>query len=74
MEPSAFTKAFQAATGFTPFAYLTRRRMEKAKMLLLGGETVTRAALAVGYANPSKFSAAFRRCVGCSPTEWLCSR
>lgn len=64
------TRAFRAATGLAPFEYLTVRRMEKAKQLLLTGIEVTAIANEVGYSNPSKFAAAFRRVCGCSPTDW----
>jgi AraC family transcriptional regulator len=65
-----FTRAFRAATGLAPYAYLTMRRMEKAKQLLLTERSVTEIAMAMGYANPSKFAAAFRRLNHCSPREW----
>jgi AraC family transcriptional regulator len=69
-DSSSFTQSFQAATGYTPFAYFTLRRMERAKVLLAKGTSVTLVALAVGYANPSKFAAAFRRFYACSPRQW----
>lgn len=54
----------------TPYAYLTWRRMEAAKQMLQAGQPVTGIALAVGYANPGKFAAAFRRVVGQAPSAW----
>jgi AraC family transcriptional regulator len=69
-DSSSFTQSFRVATGYTPFAYLTLRRMEQAKVLLAEGMSVTLVALSVGYANPSKFAAAFRRFFGCSPRQW----
>ncbi|MBU2869855.1 AraC family transcriptional regulator [Colwellia sp. E2M01] len=66
----SFTRAFRAATGYAPFEYLTMRRMEVAKNLLNKGHTITDIAILVGYSNPSKFSAAFRRVNGMSPTQW----
>ena len=65
-----FTRAFRAATGLAPYAYLTMRRMERAKQLLQTDRSVTDIALSMGYANPSKFAAAFRRLHDCSPREW----
>ncbi|MNW00509.1 Virulence regulon transcriptional activator VirF [compost metagenome] len=53
-----------------PYAYLTQRRMHWAQQALQGGLSVTEVAMACGYANPSKFSAAFRRVVGVSPSTW----
>jgi AraC family transcriptional regulator len=70
MDASTFTRAFRAATGLAPFAYLTRRRMELALDHLRCGHSVTNTALAVGYANPSKFAAAFARVHGSLPSQW----
>lgn len=68
---STFSRAFAAATGVTPYAYFTARRMERARMLLARpGAEVTAVALRLGYANPSKFAAAFRRAHGLSPSAW----
>lgn len=66
----SFTRSFRASTGFAPYEYLTYRRMEAAKELLLAGMAVTEIALSTGYSNPSKFAAAFRRFAGCTPTQW----
>ena len=66
----SLTRAFRAATGYAPYEYLTFRRMERAKELLGTAETVMEIALQVGYSNPAKFAAAFRRFCGCSPSEW----
>ncbi|WP_197077610.1 helix-turn-helix domain-containing protein [Hyphomicrobium sp. 99] len=64
------TRAFRASTRLAPFEYLTVRRMERAKQLLLTRLEITAIAAEVGYSNPSKFAAAFRRVCGCSPTDW----
>lgn len=69
-EASGFSRGFRRATGMTPYAYLTWRRMEAAKPRLLAGHSVTEVALAMGYANPSKFAAAFRRVTGQAPSRW----
>ncbi|MFV1845283.1 helix-turn-helix transcriptional regulator [Stenotrophomonas maltophilia] len=71
MQPSSFSRALRAATGLPPYAFLTRHRMHWARGALAQGRTVTDVALASGYANPSKFSAAFRRVLGCSPSAWI---
>lgn len=69
-EASGFSRGFRLATGMTPYAYLTWRRMEAAKPMLLAGRSVTEVALAMGYANPGKFAAAFRRVTGQPPSRW----
>ncbi len=71
VDPKTLTRLFKRETGQTPYSYVTLRRMERAKQLLQDKRTVTDTAMAVGYANPAKFSAAFRRMLGCSPTEWI---
>ncbi|KAG1433405.1 hypothetical protein G6F56_014608 [Rhizopus delemar] len=71
MQPSSFSRALRAATGLPPYAFLTRHRMQRAGAALAQGRNVTEGALASGYANPSKCSAAFRRVLGCSPSAWI---
>ena len=71
MEAATFGRALRAATGLPPYAFLTQHRMQRARAELAQGRRVTDVALASGYANPSKFSAAFRRVVGCSPSAWI---
>lgn len=67
----SFTQSFSMATGYTPYVYFTLRRMEYAKRLLCQGNlNITDVAISVGYSNPSKFSAAFRRVVGLTPNSW----
>jgi AraC family transcriptional regulator len=70
MEPTTFSRALRAATGMPPYAYLTQQRMQWAQCALSAGQRVTEVALACGYANPSKFAAAFRRVAGCTPSAW----
>lgn len=66
----SFTRQFKQSTGYTPFMYLTKQRMARAQLLLRDGSSVTETAIAVGYANPAKFAAAFRRWLGQSPSNW----
>jgi len=67
----SFTRSFVAATGFAPYAYFTYRRMELAKRLLANPlVSITDVAQTVGYANPSKFSAAFKRTYAVTPSQW----
>ena len=61
---------FSRAYGSTVAGYLRKRRMEVAAALLARGMRVAEAAVRVGYANPSKFSSAFKREYGTAPSEW----
>jgi AraC-like DNA-binding protein len=66
-----FAHAFTSAYGETPRAYLTRRRIERAKTLLRTANlSVTEICFIVGFASLGSFSARFRKLVGQSPTEY----
>ncbi|MGL1958363.1 MAG: AraC family transcriptional regulator [Colwellia sp.] len=65
-----FFNICRQVTGMTPFTYLTHCRLQQAKYILGEGSSVTEASLEVGYTNPSKFSAAFRRHIGQTPSQW----
>jgi AraC family transcriptional regulator, transcriptional activator of the genes for pyochelin and ferripyochelin receptors len=61
---------FRALFGNSVFAYLRCQRMEEARRLLRARRyNVTEVAARVGYSNPSKFAAAFRKQFGTSPSE-----
>jgi AraC-like DNA-binding protein len=63
---------FRILVGRTVHAYLEDTRLGAAALLLAGGVTsVTEAALAAGYANPSHFAKLFRRRHGVPPARWL---
>ncbi|HEY8947163.1 MAG TPA: AraC family transcriptional regulator [Polyangiaceae bacterium] len=62
---------FRAQFGASVFGYLRTQRMELARRLLLQrGLSVTEVALKVGYANPSKFAAAFRKHFALPPSAF----
>ncbi|WP_376094950.1 helix-turn-helix transcriptional regulator [Roseomonas sp. CCTCC AB2023176] len=66
-----FARCFRTAFGEAPHAYLTRRRIERAKaMLATGARPVTEIALDLGFSSHSHFSATFHRAVGISPSEF----
>ncbi len=57
--------------GVTIFEYRTQARMQEAKNLLVANHlTVTEIAGICGYSNASKFSAAFKKYFGLTPTDW----
>ena len=66
-----FARQFAAAYGETPRAYLTRRRIERAKTLLRTANlSVTEICFLVGFSSLGSFSSRFRELVGQSPTEY----
>lgn len=59
---------FRQVFGTTVFGYLHQHRMEHAQLLLKSQDmNVTQVAQAVGYSNPSQFSAAFKKKFGVTP-------
>lgn len=66
-----FVRLFRQAFGQTPYQYLTRKRIEKAKALLADGRlTVTEVCLEVGFQSLGSFSALFTRLVGQPPQRY----
>jgi AraC-like DNA-binding protein len=66
-----FAREFRAAFGETPGAYLSRRRVERAKDLLASANlTVTEICMVVGFTSLGSFSRRFTELVGCSPSEY----
>jgi AraC-like DNA-binding protein len=66
-----FARAFAAAYGEVPRAYLTRGRIERAKELLRAANlSVTEVCLAVGFESLGSFSARFRQLVGQTPSDY----
>jgi len=62
---------FKQVFGTTAFGYLKERRLERARELLGTGEmSVGEVSAAVGYANQSRFAAAFRLRFGANPKEY----
>jgi len=67
LSPFHFHRVWRAATGETLGRTLTRLRLSRALQLLAAGETVTRVALAVGYASPQALARTFRQTLGVTP-------
>ena len=69
-----FARAFATAYGETPRAYLTRRRIERAKALLRTANlSVTEICFLVGFESVGSFSSRFRALVGQTPTGYRTS-
>jgi len=61
---------FRAQFGDTVYGYLRQQRLEEAHRLLRQGRyNVSEVSVRVGYANPSKFAAAFKAHFGVSPSH-----
>lgn len=71
LSPCHFSRSFKQATGSGPQRYTVQRRVERAKMLLRNGDdTLAGIAAALGFADQSHFTAAFRRETGLPPGRY----
>lgn len=62
-----FIRLFKSIYGKTPHQYLICVRIEKARLLLQQGVTVTEACFAVGFDSLGSFSLLFKKLMGQSP-------
>lgn len=63
-----FIKAFHATVGETPYAWVMRQRVERARALLTQpAETVSGVAFQTGFSSAAHFVAAFRQRLGVTP-------
>jgi AraC family transcriptional regulator len=71
MSPFHFARLFKQATGQAPHAYLTARRVERAKELLgTGGLPLVHVAANVGFQTQGHFTEVFRRHAGVTPRHF----
>lgn len=68
-------KVFKKETGRSPLEYMTSLRMRNAERLLssvwTNGYAVAEIAHMCGYENALYFSRVFKKCYGCSPTQFI---
>jgi AraC family transcriptional regulator len=66
-----FSRLFKQSTGFSPYQYLLRRRVERAQQLLTQKHmSITDIALDCGFSDSSQLARHFRKIVGVSPNVY----
>lgn len=71
LSPFHFARAFKARHGLSPVRFVQRRRIERAKHLLVDPDArLIDVAHQCGFADQAHFSTAFRRATGTSPGTW----
>ncbi len=69
ISPTALKRCFKGIYGTSIYAYLKSYRMQEAQKLLLETElSVGEIAAKIGYENPNKFTSAFKKEYGVTPT------
>lgn len=72
MSQSKLKKVFKDTYGFGIFEYWQKNRIHKAKQIILSGQySISQTGLLLGYQNLSNFSNAFRKEIGCLPSDLL---
>ncbi|MNJ46281.1 HTH-type transcriptional regulator YesS [compost metagenome] len=64
------TRAFKAAFGIAPHAYLIQLRLARARRLLAQGQTPAEVAMALGFADQSHLGRWFRRAYQLTPADY----
>jgi AraC family transcriptional regulator len=70
MSTRQLTRAFRASRGCSINDYVTRGRIEAAKRLLAGEDSIKAIAFALGFSSPSSFAFAFRQASGVTPRQF----
>ncbi|MEM8656070.1 MAG: AraC family transcriptional regulator [Pseudomonadota bacterium] len=70
-----FARVFRAATSMSPHGYVTHRRIERARSILLSTDTpLVQVALMCGFGTQAHFSTVFKKLVGLPPKKYRAER
>lgn len=67
----SLSRDFRLLFGTSPYRYLTMRRLDMVRSLLLHGQSLVGAALVSGFNDQSHMTKHFRKTFGLSPGRWL---
>jgi AraC family transcriptional regulator len=71
LSKSHFAREFKRSVGFSPMAYVSTRRVERAKLMMTSTqECLADVALACGFTDQPHLTRYFRRLVGTTPGVW----
>ena len=72
--PTHLARSFRATFGLAPHAYVTARRVDRARRLLVDGMAPAEVAVAVGFHDQAHLTRVFRRHVGTTPARFAAPR
>jgi AraC-like DNA-binding protein len=64
------SRDFRTLFGTSPYRYVVLRRLDKARAMMLAGQTIADAATACGFADQSHFGRQFKKSFGLTPHAW----
>ncbi|MCE3605710.1 AraC family transcriptional regulator, partial [Massilia sp. P8910] len=67
----SLSRDFRLLFGTSPYRYLTMRRLDLVRSLLLQGQPLASAALIAGFTDQSHMTRHFSKTFGLSPARWL---
>lgn len=67
----SLSRDFRMLYGTSPYRFVTLRRLDHFRKLILGGFTLVDAALSANFHDQSHMTRHFMRCYGVSPLHWL---
>jgi transcriptional regulator GlxA family with amidase domain len=71
LSPSHFARAFRVTLGEPPHRWLLRRRIDRAKVLMMSSTaTLAEIAVSCGFADQGHFTRTFNSIVGTPPGTW----
>ncbi|WCM18084.1 AraC family transcriptional regulator [Paraburkholderia bryophila] len=67
----SLSRDFRALFGTSPHRYLTMRRLDRVRQLVVHGTSLADAAAASGFSDQSHMTRHFKRAWGVAPAQWL---
>ncbi len=67
----SLSRDFRLLFGTSPYRYLSMRRLDLVRALLVQGQSLASAALTAGFADQSHMTRQFRQAYGLPPARWL---
>jgi len=67
----SLSRDFRLLFGTSPYRYLTMRRLDLVRSLLIQGQSLVSAALIAGFTDQSHMTRQFSKTYGLSPARWM---